>query len=184
MTSASVERRIQWSAAAFRDLVWPMLAGQFPGELMPVESVSDSTFAKILDQRAGIDAWLLRPNRGPVVGIASRVQRCRAGRPFDTFTVRMARPWSQRPQEFERLRLAASSTGAISPHYMVHAYLDADGERVLSVAIARRADVVAAIEARIGFERPNSEDGTVFWCLPWEGEWHGGHIVVRREGDN
>src|SRR5690606_2785567 len=73
MTSV-VERRIGWSARAFKDLVWPSFADDFPGELMPMESVADSHFAKILDMRAGIDAWLLLPESGPVRGIASRVQ--------------------------------------------------------------------------------------------------------------
>src|SRR5690606_2476766 len=82
------KRRIGWSARAFKDLVWPSFACEFPGELMPMESVADSHFAKILDMRAGIDAWLLLPKSGPVRGIASRVQPAPPSRPWNTFTVR------------------------------------------------------------------------------------------------
>lgn len=192
------KRRIGWSARAFKDLVWPSFACEFPGELMPMESVADSHFAKILDMRAGIDAWLLLPKSGPVRGIASRVQPAPPSRPWNTFTVRMSRPGARRPQEFERWQAADSTIGAISSHYVVQAYVtpcvrhpserptskwcNSDcvaGQSLISAAIVQRADLMTAVERRVGREQTNSEDGVIFWCTPWQGDWHGGRIAVR-----
>lgn len=202
--STAIERRIGWSARAFRDLVWPVFVGEFSGQLIPNESVTDSYFAKMLDMRAGIDAWLLRPNSGPVMPIASRVQP--ATQPWNTFTVRMSRPGAKRPQEFERWQIADSAIGAIKSHYIVQGYVTecpehrakyptsrnctadcVDRQSLISAAIVCRTDLMAAVEQRIGYERTNSEDGVIFWCTQWrttaqeEDDWHKGNIRIHEQ---
>src|SRR5690606_6164676 len=86
---AEVARDLSRSAAAFRDIVWPEIKQWCRGgEIIPVESVTESGFASALDQLAGIDAWQAVEDIG-MRGIASRVQW--VAKPYRSFTIRETR---------------------------------------------------------------------------------------------
>lgn len=120
VNSAGLERMSD-SAFDFKRVVWPAISGWLGGgELIPVESVTDSKFASLLDQRSGIDAWHLSNEHG-IRGIASRVQW--TTRPFDTFTIRV-RVRSGAPTELHKRAAAISSNGGwLYPHLTVQAYV-------------------------------------------------------------
>src|SRR5690606_902725 len=62
---SGVEDRIERSASALRDLVWPVISDLVGGGgLIPVETVRESDFARILDTTGGIDAWQIYPGNG------------------------------------------------------------------------------------------------------------------------
>lgn len=65
------------SAETVRSLVWPAISAKVGGgKLIPVETVRENDFARILDTAGGVDAWQHYEN-GRVAwirGIASRVQ--------------------------------------------------------------------------------------------------------------
>ena len=154
----NIRQSIAKSAHAFQSLVWPeinhLLGG---GELISVETVTDSRMADYLDWYAGIDAWLVRQ---PVMfGIASRVQW---GQAWDTFTVRSSRP-DGGMQELQKRRLAISN-GSLWPRYTVQAYICAD--RLESAAIVETDHLIALCDQLKDQERRN-QDGTRFRYVKW-----------------
>jgi hypothetical protein len=150
----------------FLELVWPQISRCCGGgDIIPVESVSDSGFASTLDLSAGIDAWqtLEDANAGTVLrGIASRVQW--GDRVWDTFTVRRTVA-SGRPTEYAK-RLAAlnEDRGYLYPHLTVQAYIN-DGV-LLSVGVARTRQVIEAV--RSDKHRPNPQDGSTFFYVAFD----------------
>lgn len=146
MTSASVQRQIDRSAAALRDLVWPTIGGWVGGgDLIPVETVRESDFARILDTAGGIDAWQRYSNQRTGVewirGIASRVQF--GDRDWSSHTVRYRLPSGNETELHKRLRYN-TGRGVIGPHLTIQAYVD-DAGRLLSVGIARTVDLLDAV---------------------------------------
>ena len=78
------------SAFEFHRVVWPAIRDLCGGgELIPVESVTETGFARQLDVAAGIDAWQLHTSEG-LRGLASRVQWV-SGSAWNTFTIRRQR---------------------------------------------------------------------------------------------
>ena len=70
----TVKQDMDKSAAAFKNLVWPIVLPVIGGgDLLQMENVKDSNFAKILDIKAGIDGWQI--HRDGMRGIASRIQQ-------------------------------------------------------------------------------------------------------------
>lgn len=171
-----VARDLSRSAAAFKDVVWPLLGPKMGGgQVIPVESVSTSGFSKDLDIKAGIDAWVTYGNTH-MRGIASRVQWVR-GRPFKTFTVRMARLTGAKT-EYEKQRLRIATPGAIFPYFTVQAYMRCTCNKrpcvcepracdFLVATAATTSDVIGAVGRGVGYEQTNQQDRTTFWCVPW-----------------
>lgn len=82
-------------------------------------------------------------------------------------------------QEYERLKMAMDTDGAVWPYYVVQAYVDPECRVLLSAAIARLEDVVYAIDQGVGGLQVNGQDGVQFWCVPWaRRDWHEGRIRV------
>lgn len=154
--------RIQNSSADFVRLVWPRIGSPF-GKIIPVESVSHNTFAKELDARSGIDNWLVGTD-GNMRGLASRVQWTDHG--YGTFTIRVRTAYGNETEYHKRKREIATD-GAITPHYACHAYVSLDGTRLVSAAIARMRDVIAAIDDEVGWLLPPNRDGSLGWAVPW-----------------
>lgn len=161
--SGDWRERMERSSGDFLRLVWPVIGSGF-GEAIPLESVSDIDFARELDRRAGIDVWLVSVD-GHMRGLASRVQW--TDDPYDTFTIRV-RSKTGRPTEFHKRKAEIEAViPAARPHYCCHAYVSNDRTRLLSAGIARMADVVAAVDARVGRLMPPNRDGSQGWAVPW-----------------
>lgn len=173
----NIQQSIATSSRLFRDVVWPevrhMCGG---GTIIPVETVSDSGFAKSLDTIAGVDAWQVLPVpdcEQALRGIAVRVQPYIG---FETFTVRRTTR-SGAPTEIDKRSVAATTDrGFLTPHLTIHAYISKiEGEEVLSVAgVAKTSDVIAAVSDEQ--VRENGQDGNTFYwidfkqvpnCLVW-----------------
>lgn len=166
-----VKRAITESSADFLRLVWPAIGRQF-GEVIPVETVTDNDFARQLDQRAGIDVWLVSVDNH-MRGLASRVQW--TDKSWDTFTIRTRSRYGN-PTEYHKRKAEIAASGTITPYYVTQGYVSADRTRLLGAAIARMADVIAAIDMDLGYPKANG-DGTQFYVIPWSAltvihSWH------------
>lgn len=187
---SGVEDRIERSASALRDLVWPVISDLVGGGgLIPVETVRESDFARILDTTGGIDAWQIYPGNGKspkwIRGIASRVQF--GDRDWSTHTVRYRLPSGNETELHKRLRYNKGH-GVVGPHLTLQAYVDDTGpaDRLLSVGIVRTADLLDAVmRERIGewewptwergrpkpgpvYIRTNGQDAREFLVVEWE----------------
>jgi hypothetical protein len=162
--SATIDRAIATSAKDFQRLVWPLFADKLGGgTLVPVESVTDSRFTKLLDTEAGIDAWQL-VGSGGLRGLASRVQWGPTN--WRSWTIRTRRP-SGRPTE--RDKLINADISLLHPTYHIQAYLAAVGGPVLGAACIRTADLARLLlNGKHGSERPNPVDGAWFVPVWWD----------------
>ncbi len=143
--SAQIERAIRRSSEDFVSLV-------------------DNEFARELDRRAGIDMWLICRD-GHLRGLASRVQW--TDDPYNTFTVRI-RSRLDRPTEYHKRKAEIAAAGAITPYYFCQAYVSADRTRLITAAIARTADVIAAVDFELGRLMPRNPDGTQGYAITWK----------------
>lgn len=157
-----VEEAIQRSAETFRDTVWPHLAESLGGgELIPVETVTDSGFARLLDMLGMTDAWQVVNNRG-MRGLSTRVQWTQ--RPYRTWTVR-SQLNSGRATEFHKLMQPGDWQ---LPHYIVQAYVHPITLECLAAAAIRTADLQTML--RNGWherEKENPRDRNLFIPVSW-----------------
>lgn len=163
----TLARQLSASAADFRRLVWPRIAPWLGGgNLVPVETVTDSRFAAQTDMLAGVDAWHVDSSRG-MRGIASRVQWCES--PWNTFTVRMWRS-SGKPTEIDKRRFALNDArgGWLFPIFTVQAYVwpKTDGQ-LLSVAMMFTHDLVRLVDCDFGYEKATSSGDAGFRVVTW-----------------
>jgi hypothetical protein len=147
-------------------MVWPVvnhLVGG--GEIVPVEAVTDPTFAKErLDMYAGIDCWQVIDEKQRIRGIASRMQRTR--RIFPSFTVRKTKESGRATEYAKRLyAIEHSHEGWTRPAVFIQAYCTPDYSALRAVAIAFMDAVILTI--RDGQEGTKSEawDGRADWYL-------------------
>lgn len=166
-----VGRAIRKSSEDFLRHVWPAVGGLF-GEVIPVETVTDNQFAAELDRRAGIDVWLVSVD-GHMRGLASRVQW--TDKSWDTFTIRIKSRYGN-PTEYHKRKAEIATAGTITPYYVTQGYVTHDRNHLLGAAIARMADVIAAIDHDLGYRKANG-DGTEFYVIPWSAlkviqTWH------------
>lgn len=135
-----VKRDLTDSARDFVEKVWPVIADRCGGgELVPVEAVTASPFAKLLDDYSGIDHWQIIHENGQIRGIASRVQW---GNDWQTFTIRIARPSGYLTEYQKRMAtLTHKDEGWVFPPLTSQAYLDQRGGNLLSVAVIYTEDL-------------------------------------------
>lgn len=157
-----VERAITESSADFLRLVWPAIGRPF-GQVIPVETVTDNDFARQLDQRAGIDVWLVG-NDGHMRGLASRVQW--QPKSWDTFTVRVRARYGG-ATEYHKRSAEITARNVITPYYFTQGYVSRDRTELLGAAIARTADVIAAVDHDMGRLLPPNSDGSQGYAVPW-----------------
>jgi len=146
----TVKTKIQKSAVAFRDTVWPEISKFLGGgRIVAVESVVDRDFFnQYLDAYSGIDTWHVDDDKSRIRGLAIRVQRTK--KLFESLTIRFQRQ-SGRDTEIHK-RLAAINSpeqGWLCPSLIVHAYCHPVAQdeygSLRAVAIARTADVIRII---------------------------------------
>jgi len=160
-----------WSSRLFETRVWPMCRKSLGGgELMRMEGRPDTQLAKELDMRAGIDGWHLHSDG--MRGIASRVQ---IGHDWRTFTIRMSRESGVATEYEKRQRSLADGRGWICPAVTIQAYAATEDGPVLSVGIARTADVIAYIAA--GLHTLNRVADAIFAVCPWGAMRNAGYHV-------
>jgi hypothetical protein len=152
------------SSQDFLRLVWPAIGGEF-GEVIPVETVTANSFARELDMRAGIDAWLVSVD-GHMRGLASRVQWTNSS--YNTFTVRVRTRYGRPTEYHKRKAELAAMVPAITPHYFVQGYVSMDRTRLVAAAIAPMRSVIQAVDEEIGWLMKPNPDGTQGWAVPWE----------------
>ena len=170
----AVANSLSKSTDAFTRIVWPEFSGRF-GYEVPIESVTESGFAKELDVRAGIDEWIIGKD-SHMRGLASRVQF--GPKAWNTFTVRMARP-SGAPTEYEKRCAQIALPGTIWPHYTLQAYVYQD--KLLAAALCLTRDLMQAVTDGVGWTQKNRQEGApvLFHVVPWD-HWHqnGLHIKI------
>lgn len=142
------------SARVFSEVVWPQVAPACGGgELVPVEAVSGTGMAWMLDVMGGIDAWQAMDN-GVMRGIASRVQWIRPDRePFNTFTIRLDRASGTATEFAKRLHaIGHAEQGWLYPALTVQAYVEMDDDRLLSWAAVYTHDLYTRAHTVMRYE--------------------------------
>tara|TARA_S200002703_G_scaffold158399_1_gene168660 strand:+ start:785 stop:1411 length:627 start_codon:yes stop_codon:yes gene_type:complete len=147
-----VQDEIEIASHDFHRLVLPRIQKDniIPGiiESICVEGIQ-SPLNWCLDAIAGIDVMLIierpPPLKSVAVGLASRIQY---GVNYQTWTVRMCRfgvdgvSWNT---ELQKRAQQIKDGAAIRPTWNCHAYIDARGGRLLSLAVARTDDFFGSI---------------------------------------
>jgi len=121
-----VKKDLSDSAYDFKRLSWPIVRNWLGGgELISVETVTDSKFTYQLDILAGIDAWQILQKKG-IRGIASRVQWVTKNKwdkkPWKSFTQRASRTSGAKTELYKRLNAIKTKEGWLYPEYVVHSY--------------------------------------------------------------
>lgn len=175
----SAEEKIERSASALRDVVWPAVKEHLGGgDLIPVETVRQSDFARVLDTLGGIDAWQQTPKW--IRGVASRVQF--GDRDWATHTVRCRIGSGGETELHKRLR-HSRNPGVVGPHLTMQAYVDdrTPPGVLLSVGVVRTRDLIDVVmDHRVGewqwpgwergrpvYTRSNGEDRNLFVAVEW-----------------
>lgn len=172
---SGIDDQMGRSSADFLRLVWPEV-GLTLGRLVPVESVTDSEFARLLDRRAGVDQWIVCRD-GHLRGLASRVQWPERGA-FCTWTVRVRSRYGG-PTEYHKRKAELATEGAVRPALTCQAYVSADRTRLLGAAVTRTSDLIRAVDLGLGrLMRPNA-DGTQGYAVGWDALSGAGAWVVR-----
>jgi|GEM_PF-1190235 len=146
---ADVKRDLSDSACDFERLVWPkggLWIGN--GELIHVESITDSEFANRLDILGGIDAWQVIQNKG-IRGIASRIQWYE-DKYYRSLTIRAERTSGAETELPKRLRAIKTGNGWLYPEYTFQAYVTErrNGE-LIYICMARTTDLYEYVDWRI-----------------------------------
>jgi len=157
-----------WSAAAFRQIVWPAIRDWCGGGVIQQVEGKD---ADTLDIYAGIDAWQVFEDDKAMRGIASRIQydTKKSGYPYNTFSIRKSRPVSATEYE-KRLASVLSDRGLVYPHLTVQAYLDDKKCSVLSVAACRTKDLFLYVDMKgiqSFLEIMNADRSSTFIAVKW-----------------
>jgi hypothetical protein len=131
--------------------------------VIPVESVVQTSFAKLLDVEAGVDLWIIREGVG-ITPIASRVQWVAPGcRPYNSFTIRCWRV-SGADTELQK-RLRGCEGRVLWPFVTVQAYLCRDTGRLRSVGAVSTKSLVEHWEHFP--ERTNGDGRSAFRVAYW-----------------
>lgn len=159
---STVANDMKNSSTAFVTLVWPLINSWVGGgELLQMENVTDSNFAKMLDMKAGIDGWHIHSDG--MRGIASRIQK--GWKAWNTFTIRMSRD-SGAKTEYEKRETAIETGKYIYPHLTVQAYVEAWEGPVLSIGMALTCDIIIFIQK--GFHTLRRTTNAEFAVCPWD----------------
>jgi hypothetical protein len=168
-----VERDLLASSADFVRAVWPVLQTHCKelqgGELRLVEGHINDPLHFDLDVCAGIDAY--QHGKFALRGITSRVQW---RTDYQSFTIRISRPNGSTTEYAKRLEvLKHRDEGYLYPFWSIQAYLTAPGGRLLSVGVAKTAELYLYIEERERDGPPlprrhSGNGGEGFFVIDWE----------------
>lgn len=162
MAVSDIDRRLSQSAAYFRAEVWPLFHDKLGGgELVPVESVTDSRFAKLLDTQAGVDGWQV-VSTGGIRGIASRVQ---VGTCWRSWTIRSQTANGGRT---ERDKLLDVDMTLLRPSFHIQAYTESWHLPPTEAACIRTVDLIRLLIGTSNPEMTNPADGNRFVPIWWK----------------
>ena len=170
-----ITKILKKSSAHFIEYVWPLIKDSIGGgQVIPVEGVTESSFAKELDMIAGIDAWQIFINDNKIKcmrGIASRIQWYRdewnKNYPFNTFTIRH-NIVSGNDTEYNK-RLYAVNSGnefILFPAVTIQAYLGKMGLPVFSIGVMFTKELIKAASNN-KWELKTVEYGNIMMVIPW-----------------
>ena len=156
----TVDKDLRKSAKDFKLVVWPKVKHWFgEGDLTPVEAVTESGMAQMLDMYSGIDAWYIEKETG-IRGIGSRVQWGK--KRWNTFTIRKKRDSGTRT-EYAKL-INAIENDWLYPYWFIQAYIN-NGE-LLTAGLAKTSDIINYIKTNPSCPTrlaPNA----VFYYVDW-----------------
>ena len=167
-----VRRDSSQSSADFVRLVWPVLhqhCAAFRGSgLRMIEGHPQDLITSELDRSAGIDAY-----ERSVFGLRGITSRVQWGYNYRTFTIRMERPNGALTEYAKRLiTLQRRDEGYFYPYWMIHAYIDRPGGKLLAVGVAKTIELYQYIEQCRQSGRPCrervSQEGERFLLVGWE----------------
>jgi hypothetical protein len=160
------------SAQDFRDQVWPLLRDDLGGgELVLVETVTNSPFASLLDRLGMTDAWQVVEGSG-IRALATRVQW--GWKDWGSWTIR-TRLQSGGQTEWHKLTMLGDWH---RPSYIIQAYLKQQGGPVISAACIRAIDMQLMLwNGWHGKEKPYGGN----WFVPvwWDDAVARGFKVLR-----
>ena len=188
----NVQRDFDRSAIALRDIVFPALKQSCPafqGREAVVLLHHRDQLHHDLDTIAGIDAYLRSP-----LALSTVAARVQYGCGHRTFTIRTARPQHALTELQKRLsQLADHDKGTLYPYWSVHAYLSADGAKLVRVGLAKTSELYFWIAQQLTnwsvqylgqntlrglkapFEIKESREKEHFLIVPWDTYRASGH---------
>lgn len=153
------KRDLDKSAASFKDVVWPAVQARFKGDLVPVESMTDSAMAKMIDLRSGIDALHLSADQR-IRGIACRVQAIKEGeKVWRSFTIRYQRDSGAMTEYEKRKRDMESKGGWLYPYLTIQAYTAHGGTQQLLCAAVTTTEALIQVCDDILENKLHKKDG-------------------------
>lgn len=128
-----------WSEKVLNEVVWPAIKASFKAKMISVEG-DKSNVSRELDMSSGIDAYI-KSEQG-IQSLASRVQRCDASRPWNTFTIRSARDIGGKTEIHKRVS-SIKNNDSIYPMLTMQAYVSEIDFSFASAAIVRTEHLYA-----------------------------------------
>jgi hypothetical protein len=136
------EQDLDKSTKLWQKHVWPLVHGHLGGgDLLRLEGLGEKT-AYLLDVHAGIDGFQVHRQNG-LRGIAHRAQV--TPKPYNTFTVRMARESGAATEFAKRVQAIQSNVGWLYPAITIQAYAQTWDGPVLSVGVAYTSDIMQCV---------------------------------------
>jgi len=163
MGMSNITEIIKESSKDFINIAWPELKSWFGnGQIIPVETVTDSNFCKLLDMNSGIDAWQLINGKG-IRGIASRVQW--GNTYWQSWTIRFKKQSGYRT---EYHRLLENDDTILKASYYVQSYIKNKGGLLLGTAAIKTDALIYLLKTIDPNHRTNPEDKTDFKPIFWK----------------
>ena len=160
--NSQVKKDMSNSSAVFKNYIWDVIKTE-GSTLKMVEDFEeqDSMRAK-LDQLAGIDAWIIKPDG--IIGIANRTQW--SEKPWDSFTVRLKRDSGADTECKKRIKAIFDSNELyLYPTITIQSYVTVT-EGVIRVGSIKTKTLFDAI--RRGRYKTNRTDNASFLYVDWD----------------
>lgn len=163
----SWKKDLNKSSNIFLKIIWPKIIYIIGGgKVIPVETVTEENFKKLLDQKAGIDNWQVIGTC--IRGIASRIQY---NVNYKTFTIRHTRIGSDVETEYQkRMRAIYGEGGFLYPHYTVQAYIKEPENKILSIGIIHTRslfDYIQRYQDEIIYRHVSNNGAAIFMVAKW-----------------
>lgn len=171
------EQDLEKSTHLWQRHVWPLVHRHLGGgDLLRLEG-SGEKVAYMLDVHAGIDGFQVHKQNG-LRGIAHRAQV--ADKPFNTFTVRIARESGAETEFYKRVQAIQSNAGWLYPAITIQAYAKTWDGPVWSAGVAYTADVMQCVVQGICTLRQTHQRGAAtFAAVSWsEMRKHGYRVAI------
>lgn len=157
------EQDATWSEKTLSQIVWPAIKSSVGGNLISVEG-DGGNIAKQIDMNSGIDAFI-KYDIG-IKSIASRVQKCRASRPWDSFTIRASRNTGAKT-EWEKRSSAVMSNDVLYPMITMQSYVCDQTSRFVSACIIKTEYLYKYAEAEIDKLELRRASNATFYVVYW-----------------